>query len=90
MHAKETVETINADNDVIEGIRKVNTLMTRRKIHFYKGMTHTIKELKAYVWDDKALQNSGKEKPIKIADHCPDAVRYYVSTIIRPRRIANV
>lgn len=88
--AKETVETINADNDVIEGIRKVNTLMTRRKIHFYKGLTHTIKELKAYVWDDKALQNSGKEKPIKVADHCPDAVRYYVSTIIRPRRIANV
>lgn len=90
LHAKETVETINADNDVIEGIRKVNTLMTRRKIHFYKGLTHTIKELKAYVWDDKALQNSGKEKPIKVADHCPDAVRYYVSTIIRPRRIANV
>lgn len=55
LHAKETVETINADNDVIEGIRKVNTLMTRRKIHFYKGLTHTIKELKAYVWDDKAL-----------------------------------
>ena len=90
LHAKETVETINADNDVIEGIRKVNTLMTRRKIHFYKGLTHTIKELKAYVWDDKALQNSGKEKHIKVADHCPDAVRYYVSTIIRPRRIANV
>lgn len=66
LHAKETVETINADNDVIEGIRKVNTLMTRRKIHFYKGLTHTIKELKAYVWDDKALQNSGKEKPIKV------------------------
>lgn len=43
LHAKETVETINADNDVIEGIRKVNTLMTRRKIHFYKGLTHTIK-----------------------------------------------
>lgn len=90
LHTKETVETINADNDVIEGIRKVNTLMTRRKIHFYKGLNRTIKELKAYVWDDKALQNSGKEKPIKVADHCPDAVRYYVSTIIRPRRIANV
>ena len=90
LHAKETVETINADNDVIEGIRKVNTLMTRRKIHFYKGLNHTIKELKAYVWDDKALQNSGKEKPIKVADHCPDEVCYYVSTIIRPRRIANV
>jgi PBSX family phage terminase large subunit len=90
LHAKETVETINADNNVIEGIRKVNTLMTRRRIHFHKSMEHTIKELTSYVWDDKALQNSGKEKPVKVADHAPDAVRYYVSTVVRPRRIANV
>lgn len=90
LHAKETVETINADNNVIEGIRKVNTLMTRRRIHFHKSMEHTIKELTSYVWDDKALQSSGKEKPVKVADHAPDAVRYYVSTVVRPRRIANV
>ncbi len=90
LHAKETVETINADNNVIEGIRKVNTLMTRRRIHFHKSMEHTIKEMTSYVWDDKALQSSGKEKPVKVADHGPDAVRYYVSTVVRPRRIANV
>ena len=90
LHAKETVETINADNNVIEGISKVNTLMTRRRIHFHKSMEHTIKELTSYVWDDKALQSSGKEKPVKVADHAPDAVRYYVSTVVRPRRIANV
>ncbi len=90
LHAKETVETINADNNVIEGIRKVNTLMTRRRIHFHKSMKYTIQELTSYVWDDKALQTSGKEKPVKVADHAPDAVRYYVSTVVRPRRIANV
>ena len=90
LHAKEAVETINADNNVIEGISKVNTLMTRRRIHFHKSMEHTIKELTSYVWDDKALQSSGKEKPVKVADHAPDAVRYYVSTVVRPRRIANV
>ena len=90
LRAKETVETINADNDVIEGIRKVNTLLTRRRIHFYCGLVHTLKEMQSYCWDDKALQQSGKEKPIKVADHAPDAVRYYISTVIRPRRIANV
>lgn len=89
LRAKETVETINADNDVIEGIRKVNTLLTRRRIHFYCGLVHTLKEMQSYCWDDKALQQSGKEKPIKVADHAPDAVRYYVSTVIRPRRIAE-
>lgn len=90
LRAKETVETINADNNVIEGIRAVNTLMTRRRIHFHRTRCpNCIKELQSYVWDDKALQASGKEKPVKVADHCPDAVRYLVSTVIKPRRVAN-
>lgn len=90
LRAKETVETINADNNVIEGIRAVNTLMTRRRIHFHRTRCpNCIKELQSYVWDDKALQSSGKEKPVKVGDHCPDAIRYLVSTVIRPRRVAN-
>lgn len=90
LRAKETVETINAANDVLEGIRAVNTLMTRRRVHFHRTRCpNCIKEHQSYVWDDKALQQSGKERPVKVADHCPDAFRYFVSTIIRPRRIAN-
>lgn len=91
LRAKETVDTINADNNVIEGIRAVNTLFTKRKIHFHRtNCPKCISEHQSYVWDDKALQNSGREKPIKVADHTCDALRYFVSTIIRPRRIANV
>lgn len=90
LRAKETVETINAANDVLEGIRAVNTLMTRRRVHFRRTRCpNCIKEHQSYVWDDKALQQSGKERPVKVADHAPDAFRYFVSTIIRPRRIAN-
>lgn len=91
LRAKETVETINADNDVIEGIRKVNTLFTKRRIHFHRTRCpKCISEHQSYVWDDKALQNSGREKPIKVGDHTCDALRYLVSTVIRARRIANV
>lgn len=90
LRAKATVETINADNDVIEGIRAVNTLMTRKRVHFHRTRCRNcIKEHQSYVWDDKALQSSGREKPLKVADHCPDAFRYYVSTIVKPRRVAN-
>lgn len=90
LRAKDTVETINADNNVIEGIRAVNTLFTRRKLHFHKDRCpKCIKEHQSYVWDDKALQQSGKEKPIKVADHTCDALRYFVSTIVKPRRVAN-
>jgi len=89
LRAKDTVETINADNDVLEGIRLVSTMLTKRLIHFYRGCTKTIEEMKAYVWDDKAMLKSGKEKPVKVNDHAPDALRYGVCTLIRPRRIAN-
>lgn len=88
--AKETVETINADNNVVEGIRTVNTLLTRRKLHFHENnCPNCIKEHQSYVWDDKALAQSGREKPVKVADHAPDALRYFVSTIVKPRRVAN-
>lgn len=90
MRSKETPETINADNSVLEGIRHVSTMLTKRKLKFHKAnCQNTIKEMKSYVWDDKAQQKSGKEKPLKVNDHGPDAIRYFVNTIIPVRRLAN-
>lgn len=90
LRAKATLDTINADNRVLEGIRAVSRLLTRRKIRFYKPLCPmTIQEMTSYCWDDKALQQTGKEKPLKVRDHAPDALRYFVNTIIRPRRLAN-
>lgn len=89
LRGRETVETINADNNVIEGIRFVNTVLTKRILHFHKDCTNCIREMKSYVWDDKALKNSGKEKPIKVADHTCDAIRYGLVTLVKPRRVAN-
>lgn len=90
LRAKPTVETINADNSVLEGIRAVSRLLTRKKIRIYKaGCPHTIEEMTSYVWDDKALKQSGKEKPLKVNDHSCDALRYFVNTVIKPRRLAN-
>ncbi len=90
MRSKETPETINADNSVLEGIRNVSTMLTKRKLRFHKkNCQNTIKEMKSYVWDDKAQQKSGKEKPLKVNDHGPDAIRYFVNTIIPVRRLAN-
>ena len=90
LHAKATVDTINADNRVMEGIRAVNKLLTKRKIRFYKpDCPMTIQEMTSYCWDDKAVQKTGKERPLKVRDHAPDALRYFVNTIIRSRRLAN-
>lgn len=90
LRSKATVDTINADNSVLEGIRSVNKLLTRRKIRFYRpDCPMTIQEMTSYCWDDKAIQQSGKERPLKVRDHAPDALRYFVNTIIRSRRLAH-
>ena len=89
MRMKETVETINADNTVIEGIRNVNTLLTRKRIHIHKSCVNTIKEHQSYAWDTKAIEKTGHERPLKVNDHTCDALRYFVSTVVRARRIAN-
>lgn len=88
--AKETADTINADNAVLQGIQRVATMLHKGKLKFHETRCpHTINEMKAYVWDDKALQTRGREKPLKVNDHGPDAVRYFVNTIIKERRLAN-
>jgi hypothetical protein len=45
-------------------------------------------ELLSYVWDDKAIQKGMKEKPVKVNDHCPDMLRYFVKTMIGKVRFA--
>jgi PBSX family phage terminase large subunit len=90
LRTKFTVDTINADNNVLEGIRHVSSMLTKKILHIHeKNCPHCVAEMKSYVWDDKAIQEHGKEKPVKVNDHCPDALRYGCYTLIRPRRVAN-
>lgn len=78
----------DADNDVLDGIRNVATLLYRRKIRIHRRCENTIAEIKSYVWDDKARER-GEEKPLKANDHAMDALRYFISTIIPKYRISG-
>jgi len=40
------------------------------------------KELSSYVWDEKA-QERGEDKPLKMNDHGPDALRYVINGITK-------
>lgn len=75
-----------ADNEVVDGIRATSTLMAQKKIKINRNCKGLIKELQSYVWDDKASER-GEEKPVKQLDHGPDALRYYVRTILPKWRI---
>ena len=74
------VYVIEADNTVLDGIRKTGNLIQRRKIQIRDTCTGLIDELGTYRWDDKAAQR-GEEKPVKQSDHAPDAMRYYVNSL---------
>ena len=75
------VYVIAGDNDVLDGIRRVATLLYMQKIKISRACKGLIEELQSYVWDSKAAQ-AGVEKPVKALDHGPDALRYYVNTVL--------
>lgn len=75
------VYVMEADNDVLNGIRRVSTLMSRCLLKTCSDCKGTIDELESYHWDDKAAL-VGIEKPIKEDDHGCDVVRYLCNTAI--------
>ena len=76
---------IKADNAVLDGIRETGVLLNNEKILFSTKCTNTAAEFGSYVWDPKAAAR-GDDAPVKDHDHCMDAVRYFVHTIIIGRR----
>jgi len=73
--------TRDADNDVRNGISKVSTMFAMRKLLINKKCKNLINELHSYIWDEKAAER-GVEQPVKVADHCCDALRYGCATVI--------
>ena len=78
---KRGYKVLKAKNDVLDGIRLVGTLLNLEQLVFASSCKETIKEFASYVWDEKALER-GEDKPTKQHDHCLDACRYFVSTIL--------
>lgn len=69
----------NADNDVTSGIRTVANLIGGERLVVSDRCTALINEIPGYSWDPKATLK-GEDKPIKVADHGLDALRYAVTT----------
>ncbi len=81
-------EIVNADNKVRDGIRRVSSAMTKKIIRIHHRCVMLKKELLSYCWDDKAIQKGMPERPLKVNDHGPDALRYGTHTLLTDRRLA--
>lgn len=79
-----------ADNEVLDGIRTVASLLREKQLYVTSRCTHLLDELPGYVWDKKASEK-GEDKVVKVNDHYLDALRYAVKTSYRMwfRRIAK-
>lgn len=79
---KDGFKVKNANNDVLDGIRFVATLLNQGTIFFDISCENTVKEFASYIWDAKAADR-GEDKPVKEHDHAMDATRYQCMTVIR-------
>jgi len=65
----------DADNSVLDGIRTVASMLTSGKLLIHESCKHLLEEIPGYAWDSKK-QDRGLDAPIKVDDHCCDALRY--------------
>ncbi len=80
--------TVNADNDVLDGIRLMASVISLGYLRVNRKCTRFAQEIVAYSWDSKAAER-GEEKPIKQADHGMDSIRYLIKRIIKPWRLTQ-
>ncbi|WP_289301601.1 PBSX family phage terminase large subunit [Sporofaciens musculi] len=67
----------NAENDVKLGISRVQKALTFHLMSVSAEQDMAINEFQTYEYDKDSIEK-GKEEPIKIGDHCMDAIRYLV------------
>lgn len=72
-----TVLIRDAENDVALGISRVQKLLTFDMLSIDPKQEHAREEFGLYEYDKKSIER-GLEKPVKLSDHCMDALRYLV------------
>lgn len=73
--SKKGLPVEDANNDVVNGIKTVSTMLFNNQLAIHKDCINLIESLYSYVWDEKAAQK-GEDAPRKEFDHGADALRY--------------
>lgn len=75
--ANAPVSVRNAENDVKLGISRVQKVLTFQLMSISHRQERAVNEFQTYEYDKDSIEK-GKEEPVKIGDHCMDAIRYLV------------
>jgi PBSX family phage terminase large subunit len=76
------IAVTDAENSVIDGIRTVSSLLENDRLFVNSSCKNLLKEFSAYIWDEKAGRK-GEDKPVKAWDHCQDALRYCLYSLLK-------
>ncbi len=71
-------KVIPAQNDVIDGIRRVSDCLKEQKILFSPECKDAIREFGLYRWEENAARDAVRKEN----DHAMDDIRYFVSTVV--------
>ncbi len=80
-----------ADNDVLQGINRVNELFKRGRITINPNCVNWLKEQGNYKWKEikPGQQRNEFEEPVKRGDHHMDETRYFVNYFYAPEKISK-
>lgn len=78
---KKGYHVVQADNNVLDGIRRVAVFLKNGNIKIHRSCSDTITEFGLYRWDERATE----DKVIKEHDHAMDDIRYFCNTILKKK-----
>ena len=70
-----------ADNAVLDGIRRTSVFLKNGTIKIHRSCADSIREFGLYRWDEKAASDA----VVKENDHAMDDIRYFCNTIMRKK-----
>lgn len=68
-----------ADNTVLDGIRRTAVYLRDGNIKIHRSCADSIREFGLYRWDDKAAE----DRVVKENDHAMDDIRYFANTVLK-------
>ena len=65
---QQNLPVLDANNDVINGIKTASKFISNKSIVIQKGCKTLLEHIQSYAWDSKAADR-GEDKPVKVNDH---------------------
>ena len=75
-----------ADNAVLDGIRRTSVFLRNGTIKIHRSCADSIREFGLYRWDEKAASDA----VVKENDHAMDDIRYFCNTIMRKKARSTI